>query len=82
MPSFLCRCGIRIDYTRIPADSAYQLVEDTKIDVENDSKYLARWEEATQVLECADCKRLWIFWNGMANSPTEYVNKGIDDRAP
>jgi hypothetical protein len=79
MPSYLCKCDARIDYTAIPAPCSYFLIEDRAADVEQD---LITWrtENALNVLKCPDCGRLWIFWDGMQNAPTEYRYVGVDPR--
>lgn len=81
MPSYLCKCDRRIDYTEIPAPTSYHLVHDEDVEVDEDivTRH-ATWTEAVQVLRCPFCDRLWVFWQGFGNSPTEYVNAGVDRR--
>jgi hypothetical protein len=81
MPSYLCKCNKRIDYTSIPADPSYQLVADKDVVVQDDIVTCnATWSEATQVLRCPYCGRLWVFWDGFHKAPTEYLNVGVDTR--
>lgn len=83
MPSYLCRCQKRIDYTEIPAASSYYLVADEAAEVQDDLvTYVANWTESTNVLRCPSCDRLWVFWNGMGGVPTEYESRGLDERDP
>ena len=83
MPSYLCKCKTRIDYTQIPATCSYHLVEDAAAEVQHDLiTYNASWNESTEVLRCPSCGRLWVFWDGMSNAPTEYKCEGLDNRAP
>lgn len=81
MPSYLCKCNKRIDYTNIPAPPSYHLVADADVEVQDDIvTNNATWSKAIQVLRCHYCDRMWIFWDGFHNSPTEYVNAGVDTR--
>ncbi len=83
MPSYLCKCLTRIDYTEIPASSSYHLVADAAAQVDEDLiTYNATWTESTEVLRCPSCHRLWVFWDGMGQAPSEYLLVGVDDREP
>ncbi|GMU25073.1 MAG: hypothetical protein AMXMBFR13_51440 [Phycisphaerae bacterium] len=83
MPSYLCKCSKRIDYTKIPADASYHLVADEDVDILEDIvTHTAQWQKGIQVLRCPQCDRLWVFWQGFGSAPTEYVNAGIDERPP
>ena len=83
MPSYLCKCQTRIDYTEIPADASYHLVADSAAEVDDDlTTYNATWSQSTEVLRCLTCDRLWVFWSGMNQPPTEYQCLGVDKRGP
>jgi len=82
MPSYLCKCNTRIDYTEIPAAASYHLVEDGAAEVQEDLTHKVSWTESTEALRCPACDRFWVFWSGMSQAPTEYESKGIDDRPP
>lgn len=83
MPSYLCKCQHRIDYSEIPAEASYHLVADLDAEVDDDLvTYNATWTAAAEVLRCPSCGRLWVFWNGMNQAPTEYELRGVDDRQP
>ena len=81
MPSYLCKCNKRIDYTTIPAESSYHLLADEDVEIEEDIVTRnAAWSRAVQVLRCPNCDRLWVFWDGFHEAPTEYFNAGQDTR--
>lgn len=81
MPSYRCNCDKWISYTSIPADPSYHLVAEKDVVVQDDIDTCnATWSESKQVLRCPYCDRLWVFWDGFHNAPTEYVSAGVDTR--
>lgn len=82
MPSYLCKCGTRIDYTDIPAAASYKVIGDADVDVDDELDMSFRSDRSKEALLCANCGRFWIFWNGFHNPPTEYMDCGVDSRDP
>ena len=81
MPSYLCRCQTWINYTNIPAECSYHLIQDAAAEVQDDLlTYTFDMKDSSEVLRCPTCDRLWVFWNGMGRDPTEYECKGLDER--
>jgi hypothetical protein len=74
MPKFLCRCSIVISTSDIPCEHEWLMISDVAYDkfegsVDADALYRAM----TGCLRCPSCGRLWIYWNGYQQEPTEYV---------
>ena len=50
VPSYLCKCNQRIDFTSIPAETSYHLVADEDVDVQEDVvTHNATWTKSIQV---------------------------------
>ena len=76
MPSFQCKCGKSLDIGSIPNPNEWLAVSDIEYDgyAENvDTEAL--YKRFTHFLRCANCSRLWFFWNGFNNAPTCYEEK-------
>jgi hypothetical protein len=71
-----------MDYTTIPAEASYELINDLDIDADEQLNGIAKWSKSVQVLRCSQCDRLWVFWQGMSEAPTEYLSQGVDIRPP
>ena len=74
MPKIICKCGEIIDYGLIPSKQEYIFIADTQYDeyegqVESEELY----KRMKSFLKCPKCRRLWFFWNGFQNPPTEYL---------
>lgn len=80
MPAIRCKCGKKISYGTIPCDDEWLTISD--VDYDNwhgsiDSEEL--YHSFTHILKCPECRRLWVFCNGFANDPTEYVPAPEDE---
>ena len=74
MPKFLCECGQTLLYSDIPCEIEYKFISDVDYDKFHgkiDSEEL--YEQIKSFIKCKNCNRLWVFWQGFNNSPTEYV---------
>ena len=78
MPKKTCRCGESLRYGTIPCELEWLLVSDVAFErcssaepegIDADSLY----EVMKSMLQCPNCGRLWIFWNGFDKEPSEYV---------
>ena len=74
MPKFKCKCGSELRYSDIPCEIEYKFISDIDYDkyhgsVDTEELYL----KMKSFIKCDNCKRLWVFWNGYKNEPTEYV---------
>lgn len=69
-----CKCGAILHYGDIPSRIEYKFISDAaydKYEGEIDSEKL--YIEMKSFFKCANCKRLWLFWNGFDEKPSEYV---------
>jgi hypothetical protein len=41
-----------------------------------DTEFL--YQQMNSFLKCPQCERLWIFWHGYNNHPTEYMKKELN----
>jgi hypothetical protein len=74
MPAIQCRCEARISYGAIPCPDQWLLISDVAYDrfagqVDAEAVY----EAFSPVLKCPTCARLYVFWRGFREPPTEYV---------
>lgn len=74
MPHLTCQCGTTLRYGEIPCEIEWLLLRDTDFDklpaaVETEALY----RQSNSLLRCPMCARLWVFWEGFQNPPTEYV---------
>lgn len=79
MPKIICKCGEILSYSEIPCKIEYKFISDVDYDKYKgmiDSEVL--YTQMKSFLKCIKCNRLWIFWSGYENSPTEYLE--IDKR--
>jgi hypothetical protein len=74
MPKIICKCGEILSCSQIPSNIEYKFMSDVEfdsytgtIDVEN------LYDRMKSFIQCSNCSRLWIFWNGYNNNPTEYT---------
>ncbi|GEB35949.1 MULTISPECIES: hypothetical protein [Brevibacillus] len=74
MPKMKCRCGDVLSYGEIPCPIEHLFISDTDFD-----KFVGKIEAENlystmkSFLKCPNCNRLWIFWNGFEEEPTEYI---------
>ncbi len=79
MPKFLCTCKEVLSYSDIPCKIEYKFISDVEYDEfygEIDAEKL--YEQMKSFIKCPTCHRLWVFWDGYNNKPTEYI-KTIDN---
>ena len=74
MPSIQCRCGEVLRYGEIPNPIEWLLISDREFDsfsgvIESERLY----RKMRSLLQCPDCKRLWVYWDGFGQDPTEYA---------
>lgn len=79
MPQIACKCGERLRLGEIPNPIEWLLISDSDFDgmpevLESDSLY----NKMKSCLECPSCGRLWIFWKGFEDAPTEYISQKGD----
>jgi hypothetical protein len=76
MPKIICTCKNVLSYSEIPCPIEYKFISDQDYDQYQgiiDAEDL--YHKMNSFLKCSNCERLWIFWNGYKNTPTEYVKK-------
>lgn len=76
MPKIVCTCGNPLPFGEIPCSIEYKFISDCEYDQYQgivDAEIL--YQSMKSMLRCADCERIWIFWDGYKNNPTEYVKK-------
>jgi hypothetical protein len=76
MPKIVCSCRNILSYSEIPSKIEYKFISDCDYDKYQgtiDAEEL--YQSMNSFLECDNCKRLWFFWNGYKNHPTEYIKK-------
>lgn len=76
MPKLLCKCGEVLSYSQIPCKIEYKFISDVDYDqfigtIDSEKLY----GQMRSFLECPQCRRLWFFWNGFVNEPTEYIKQ-------
>jgi len=74
MPKFLCECGEALSYSEIPCKIEYKFISDVDYDqfqgeINAEDLYI----QMKSFIECQNCKRLWVFWNGYQERPTQYI---------
>lgn len=74
MPNLPCTCGAPLNYGEIPCPMEWLLFSDAQFDtlpphVETEALY----RDATSLLRCPTCERLWVFWQGFSAPPQEFV---------
>ena len=77
MPKMMCRCGGVLNLSYIPNPIEWRLLSDTDYDAMGD---VIKWEEieniSKPVVECPQCRGLWVFWNGFDGEPVYYARQG------
>ncbi len=76
MPKIICSCGNILSYSEIPCSIEYKFISDSDYDKFSgsiDAEEL--YAQMKSFLACTTCHRLWIFWNGYQNAPTEYAQQ-------
>lgn len=76
MPKMKCNCGQILNLSDIPSKIKYLFISDTDYDqyfgmIDAEKLYC----HMQSFIECHSCKRLWVFWNGFNEPPTEYTRK-------
>ena len=74
MPKIICTCENVLSYSEIPCPIEYKFISDQEYDqyqgmIDSEDLYL----KMNSFLQCSKCNRLWVFWNGYKNNPTEYI---------
>jgi hypothetical protein len=74
MPAIKCKCDEVLRYGDIPNPIEWLFISDTEydslptaVDVE------ALYRRMNSFLQCPTCRRLWVFWSGFGDHPSEYV---------
>jgi hypothetical protein len=73
MPAIKCTCGNVIRYGQIPCPDEFLFISDVDYDKYTgliDAEELYR--NMKSILQCGNCKRLWVYWNGFKNDPQCY----------
>lgn len=74
MPTFGCKCGQKIGFGEIPNPHEWLFISDTNFDGFSgplDSEELYR--AMGSALKCPVCSRLWVFYRGLSEPPSEYI---------
>ncbi len=74
MPAIRCKCGEVLRYGEIPNPIEWLFISDTAYDTLSgaiDAEFL--YGQMKSFLRCPVCKRLWVFWDGFDNDPSEYI---------
>jgi hypothetical protein len=77
MPKIVCKCGEILNYSYIPCEIEYKFISDVDYDKYSgmiDSEDL--YSNMKSMLLCNKCFRLWVFWLGYKEKPTEYSRSG------
>lgn len=73
MPSFTCKCGVRLDIGDIPNANEWLLISDIEYDkFQENLDAEALYKCFQHMLKCTQCQRLWIFWDGFHKNPQCY----------
>ncbi len=74
MPKIKCKCGEILSYSEIPSSIEYKFISDVDYDkYEGTIDAEVLYKQMKSFLKCEKCNRLWIFWKGYSNNPTEYI---------
>ncbi|HLW72782.1 MAG TPA: hypothetical protein VKR54_01920 [Candidatus Babeliales bacterium] len=79
MPKIICTCQNILSYSEIPCPIEYKFISDCDYDKYQemiDTEFL--YQQMNSFLKCPQCERLWIFWHGYNNHPTEYMKKELN----
>jgi hypothetical protein len=76
MPAIKCKCGEILRYGEIPNPIEWLFISDTAYDkltgvIEAEDLYRAM----KTFLRCPACERLWVFWDGFNDGPSEYFRQ-------
>lgn len=74
MPKFLCKCGEVVSYSEIPNPVEYLFISDVEYDQFQrtlDAEEL--YNKMKSILQCKNCGRLWVYWNGFDHEPVSYL---------
>jgi len=82
MPKIVCTCGWWLRYGDIPNPIEWLFISDVDYDkftgsVDAEELYRA----LKSFLQCPNCGRLWVFWNGFDQEPAEYIPKTLLDES-
>jgi len=74
VPKMLCKCVTILYYGDIPCKLEYKFISDVDYDkyegsIDSEKLYI----DMKSFFKCTDCNRLWVFWNGFDEKPSEYV---------
>lgn len=74
MPKFLCECGETLSFSEIPCKIEYKFISDVDYDLfQGDINAEDLYDKMKSFIECQNCKRLWMFWNGYQEKPQQYI---------
>lgn len=75
MPKMRCACGEILRWSEIPNPIEWRLLSDVDFDKYQGTVDAQEIYRATKsLMRCPKCDRLWIFWEGFSNPPTEYLH--------
>tara|TARA_B100001778_G_C18016415_1_gene374621 strand:+ start:87 stop:320 length:234 start_codon:yes stop_codon:yes gene_type:complete len=73
MPSIACKCGNRISWSLIPNPIETLAFPDTeRVSYSSVIASGKLYEQTTSIMECDECSRLVIFWDGFKHNPVFY----------
>jgi len=74
MPKMLCKCGEVLSWSEIPCPIEWLVIKDTDFDWDDyPAKAEDLYRKMKSLMRCPRCDRLWVFWSGFKQDPTEYV---------
>ncbi|PJB35220.1 MAG: hypothetical protein CO108_26270 [Deltaproteobacteria bacterium CG_4_9_14_3_um_filter_63_12] len=74
MPKLRCTCSEVLNYGEIPCPIEWLTISDVEFDgLSKPCDLEVLYQRMTSLLQCPDCGRLWVFWEGFGKPPTEYV---------
>jgi hypothetical protein len=69
-----CVCGHAFDLNVVPSDDRWNLIQDHTLERFMDKGVDLEFLRAlTPAAKCPMCDRLWVFWSGLGEAATEYV---------
>ena len=74
MPKMICKCVTLLRNGDIPCKIQYNFISDEEYDKFQDTIDAEElFMEMKIFFRCSQCGRLWFFWNGFDERPTEYI---------
>lgn len=73
MPKLICKCNNTIDLSGIPCEHQFLFTSDVEYDkFKGEINVEDLYAQMKIFIECSNCGRLHVFWNGFDNLPKTY----------